>query len=97
MRLNELETEIEKLVDKVSEANNVLLEYINKRISELDNEKREIERQITSKQLTDDNTDILELSKIWEEPNFENKKLIAQSLIDDVRIVDNNIDIIWKI
>ena len=97
MRLNELETEIEKLVDKVSEANNVLLEYINKRISELDNEKREIERQITSKQLTDDNTDILELSKIWEEPNFENKKLIAQSIIDDVRIVDNNIDIIWKI
>ena len=97
IQLSKIESEIEQLLDKLSAANDALLKYINKRISELDAQKQDIEKQIASKQLIEDNTDILELSKIWEKPDFENKKLIAQAIIDDVRIVDNNIDIIWKI
>lgn len=97
IQLNEIEIEIGQLLDKVAAANNVLIEYINKRIEELDGKKREIERQITSKQIMDNDTDILELSRIWEQGDFDNKKLIAQALIQDVRITDNNIDIEWKI
>ena len=97
IQLSKIESEIEQLLDKLSAANDALLKYINKRISELDAQKQDIEKQIASKQLIEDNTNILELSKIWENPDFENKKLIAQAIIDDVRIVDNNIDIIWKI
>ncbi len=97
VQLHETETEIEQLLDKISSANDVLVEYINKKILELDKQKGKIEQQIMSKQLAENSTDILELTKIWNEPNFDNKKLIAGMLIEDVRITDNNIEILWKI
>lgn len=97
IELDEIEKEIARLMDKVALANDTLFEYINRRITELDLKKHEIENQIMIKQLPRDNTEILELSKIWQEPDFDNKKLIVQALIEDIRIVDDNIDIIWKI
>ena len=79
-------------------SNEALFKYINKRISELDLKKQEIERKITELKLTPDTeADILELGKIWREDNFEKKKLIASTLIKEIRINDNQIEIIWTI
>ncbi|MCH5186463.1 MAG: recombinase family protein [Oscillospiraceae bacterium] len=98
IQLSEIEKEIEQLLDKLSECNEILLKYINKRVSELDAKKREIENEIGEKRLnSNDKTDILELAKIWEKDNFDTKKLIAGTLIKTVKITDNEIEIEWKI
>lgn len=98
MQLNKVETEITNLLDKLAMSNEALFKYINKRISELDLKKQEIERKITELKLTPDtDADILELGKIWREDNFEKKKLIASTLIKEIRINDNQIEIIWTI
>ncbi len=97
IQLAAIETEINQLIAKIADSNEVVTKYINEKILKLDKEKRNIERKITEKQLAaDSTTDILELSKIWEEQNFDNKKLIAQALITDIKIIDDNIDIVWK-
>lgn len=99
-RLASLEAEIAALIDKVADANDVLIGYINKRIAELDKEKTElieklnaeksrdaevITPQMVSKALTD-----------WSSFDFDQKKLIARTFIEKVIIYDGDIDIIYK-
>lgn len=98
IKLTEIETEINLLIDKISKSDDVLFNYINKRISELDTKKIFIEQSIKEKQLLPhNNTDILDLDTIWAENNFDKRKVIAQMLIEEVRIRDSEIEIIWKI
>ena len=98
IKLTEVETEINLLIDKIAKSDDVLFNYINKRISELDGRKMLIERSIKEKQLlSHNNTDILDLSTIWTENNFDKRKVIAKMLIKEIKIRDNEIEIIWKI
>lgn len=96
IQLSEIETEIEQLIYKLSECNEVLLKYINKRVSELDAKKQAIENEIDEKR-TDSKGNILELSEIWDKGNFDIKKLIAGMLIKAVKITDSEIEIEWNI
>ena len=96
--LSEIEEEIQQLLDKLAKSDDILFNYISKRISELDAQKISIENSINELQLiSNDNVDILELNKIWTENNFDKKRLIAQTLIKEVRIKDHEIEIIWTI
>ena len=98
IKLAEIEDEIHNLIDKLAKSNEALFNYINKRISELDNQKKAVEHKINEIQLlSSDDTDILELNKIWADADFEKKKLISHTLIKEVRIKDNEIEIVWKI
>lgn len=75
-----------------------MFNYINQRITELDAKKKNIERSIHEKQLlSNEETDILELAKIWSEDEFEKKKLIAKTLIKEVRIIEREVEIIWNL
>ena len=98
IKLAEIEDEIHNLIDKLAKSNEALFNYINKRISELDNQKKAVEHKINEIQLlSSDDTDILELNIIWADADFEKKKLISHTLIKEVRIKDNEIEIVWKI
>lgn len=100
MRLSSLESEIAALLDKISDANDILMRYINQRVEELDKEKNEltdalnfekskdaevITPEMVSKALTD-----------WSSFSFDEKKMIAQTFIEKVVIYDGDIDIIYK-
>lgn len=97
IKLSEIESEISKLLDKIADSNEALFRYINDRITELDADKKEIQRTIAELKISSDEKNVLELAEIWNGNNFDAKKLIAQTLIKEVQLIDNEINIIWKI
>lgn len=97
IKLSEIEAEISKLLDKIADSNEALFRYINDRITELDADKKEIQRTIAELKISSDEKNVLELAEIWNGNNFDAKKLIAQTLIKEVQLIDNEINIIWKI
>ena len=98
IKLNNVETEINQLLDKVASSNEVLFKYINEKVLQLEGQKKSIEREINERQLSSsDKTDILELNTIWKEGDFEKKKLISHTLIEEISIIDSEVKIVWKV
>ena len=100
MRLTALESEISALIEKVSDANDILIGYINKRVAELDKEKTELTNELNAEKSKDAEVITPEMvSKAltdWDSFSFDEKKMIAQTFIDKVVIYDVDIDIIYK-
>ena len=100
MRLTALESEISALIEKVPDANDILIGYINKRVAELDKEKTELTNELNAEKSKDAEVITPEMvSKAltdWDSFSFDEKKMIAQTFIDKVVIYDVDIDIIYK-
>lgn len=102
VRLSAIETEIKKLTDRVADANDVLMHYINDRIESLDTEKSEILSEIKKFESEDhcSENDILEVSEClgkWGELTNEDKMSVAGILISRVLADKENVTIEWKI
>ena len=99
-RLTQIEEEIEVLLSKVSGAIGVLMKYIDEKISELDTERKALQKEIVTANVTDTEgrlKQIINHVKAWETLSFEDRQAVVDTLVKVIRIVDGNIEITWNI
>lgn len=103
-KLLEIDKEIEKLVNKLSEfdLDKVTIRYINIKIKKMDEEKvkitHDIDRLQSERTAKKPDYNILRnvMSK-WSELSFEDKRSVSELLIEKILVYPDNIEIIWKV
>lgn len=101
IKIEQGQGEIEKLLDKVSSANDILMEYINKRITELDSqlstyrqELRELSPLENSPKC--DMRQIKNCMEHWDELSFDDKRAVVDQLIVKIKATEDDCEIMWK-
>ena len=100
IRLTQIEEEIEELLSKVSGASGVLMKYIDEKVSELDAERKALQEEIVTVNVTDTEGRLKQITnhvKAWETLSFEDRQAVVDTLIKVIRIADGNIEITWNI
>ena len=96
-----IENKIENLVSQIAEANSVVMEYINEKITSLDKEKNNLIEKVkmatVENKVAEPLDNILKRMKDWENLAMEDKKEICNSLIEKILITDEEINIVWKL
>lgn len=101
LRLEEIEKEINMLIDRVVSASTTTMEYINKRIDALDDEKRKLKDKIA--QLSAELYDRKNIGTIsgymdkWDEISMDDKLTVVDTLIESIHVDQGNVQISWKI
>ena len=101
VELAHVDSEIEKLVDSLTGANNVLLSYVNVKIAELDGRKQELLARIA--ELTVEAISPEQVSQIsgyldtWENVSFDDKRRVVDLMITTIAATSDSLNIIWKI
>ena len=98
-RIEEIDKEISSLLEKISAANDTVMQYINNRVAELDAEKKELGAEIVS--LDNNHTsDVGEISgyfEHWDELTVSDKITVVDCLIERITASKESIEIKWKI
>ncbi len=100
IRLIQIEEEIGELLSKVSGANGVLMKYINEKVSELDTERKALQEEIVTANVTDTEGKLKQITNhvsTWETLSFGDRQAVVDTLIKVIRIADGNIEITWNI
>ena len=96
-----IDKQIENLINKIAEANEVTMKYINERLAKFDKEKTALLEEL--QKLTIENSKVISMNEIfekvdnWENLSLEEKKEVCKSVINKVYIKDDEISIDWKI
>ena len=101
IKLEQITAEINSLMDKVSSANSVLMEYINKRVSELDAQSKTYRQQLIelSATMSTPRHDMIELAERldrWEDLDYDDRRVVVDELIQKVAVTDQTVDIQWR-
>ncbi len=94
MELVKIEEKIEKLVDLMVEAETVSMEYINKKLAELDKQKRKVLDSLQKKAKKERN---IMSEIIFENLDIANKHLVAEQFIEKILLSDEEVEIVWKV
>ncbi len=96
-----LDEEIHKLMDKLADADDVLFDYINKRVKELHNKKAKFEESLRNqarKHKKIDTSPLTEPLKNWDDLSTREKHDVAMTMIDVIYLSDETgIDIHFSI
>ncbi|MCX4259641.1 MAG: hypothetical protein OSJ34_07975 [Muribaculaceae bacterium] len=101
VRADEIEKEIATLIDKIVSASPATMEYINKRIDALDEEKKAVREQIA--QMSAEMYGKRNMGTIsgyindWERIDMDDKLTVVDALIDNIRVGRGDVQITWKI
>lgn len=98
-RINAIDKEISLLLDKITAANETVMQYINNRIAGLEAEKKELCLKITKCSHNSKNS-IEKISNYmahWAELSIDDKIAVVDSLIESIHASKNRIEIKWKI
>ena len=98
-RIEAVEQEIKSLLDKIPLANGTVMEYINSRVAELDDEKKKLYAEVV--QLTENSgyhlNEITGYLDNWEKVSMSDKLTVVDSLIESIYASPERIKINWKI
>ena len=94
IRIAEINKEIEDLLSNVAGANAILIRYINDKISQLDDERKQLENISFT---YDKDITISNHVQKWGKISFEDKQSVVDALIKVINIADGNIEIVWNI
>jgi Site-specific recombinases, DNA invertase Pin homologs len=101
IELNKVKQEIESLMDKVAFANETLMTFINRRIEELAARQEKLEQELAGYSLNrvDENqlTQIQGYLSKWDEMTLDDRREVADSLIEVIYATSGNVEIRWKI
>lgn len=100
LKIAHTETEIEKLLTQVGNANEVLLRYINEKIENLDAERKRLKDEILKLSCSANGNNMKVIRnhvEQWEEISFTDKQAVVDTLIKIIYIADNKIDITWNL
>ena len=101
LELAQVESKIEKLLDTLTGANNVLLSYVNVKIAELDGRKQELVKQIA--ELTVEAISPEQVNQIsgyldtWDNVSFDDKRRVVDLMITTIAATSDSLNITWKI
>ena len=101
VELLQLEAEIEKLLDTLVGANRTLLSYANNKIEELDTKRQTLIRAIAD--ISAEAVSPEHMKRIsshldnWDRANFEDRRLVVDGLISQIRATEGEVKIEWKI
>lgn len=93
------EAEINSLMNKVADADPILIKYINERISDLDSKKTNAQERLRELRQKSDFS-VCETENhltMWEELSFEDKRIVADTLIHIIHATSDKVTIQWKI
>ena len=102
VKLEQISAEIEKLVSKVSDANDVLMEYINKHIAELDAQASVYRQQLSELSPLENSkkpnvAQLKDYMAHWEELDFDSKREVVDYLILEIKATADSYEIKWRI
>ena len=100
-KLAKIESEIEKLIDTLTGANPLLLQYANSRIEELDTERQKqlkLVADLTANSVSSSQIDsITGYLQNWDEVSFDDKRRVVDTLISKIEATSTERVIHWKI
>ena len=97
-QLAQVEREIAALLERLPEADGVLLRYIKQRIEALDGKKRELTERISRHQRREEGgTEIGDPSALWGMLDFDDKRQVVEHLIRVIRVTGDHVRIEWRI
>ena len=104
VKLEQITAEIEKLMDKVADADRLMMEHINRRIHELDaqandlrQEYKELSLSPLGNQSRNDLAELRDYMSHWEELSFDDKRAVIDQLIVRISATEDGCKIEWKI
>lgn len=103
--VEKINSEIEKLIKIITEQNaeTVTMNYINKKITELDNQKNNIMLEISNlelKRINKTNNDFKKLENVmdkWKQLDFDDKRSVVELLIKKILVYPEKIEIEWNV
>ncbi|QUH28305.1 recombinase family protein [Vallitalea guaymasensis] len=100
LQVIDIDNQINQLIEKLALSNDVVMDYINKKISELDSMKTDLLKTIEENTINEHlSNSLFEISKkiaVWDTLDLEEKKVITKKIIDKVFITNDEIKISWK-
>lgn len=101
VRVEQIDREIDDLVNKISSANKTTMEYINKRIETLDDEKMTLKKEIAEISADiygkKDVGVIKNYMDMWDKLSIADKITVVDTLIEHIRVDQENVEISWKL
>lgn len=102
VKLEQVTSEIEKLMDKVADADELMMEYINRRIHELDAKVNVFKQELKElspleNQNKCDLTELRDYMSHWEELGFDDKRAVVDQLIVRISATEDTCEIEWKL
>jgi len=99
----QVQAEIEKLIDSLTGASEILISYANEKIAMLDAKRQDVTKRISD--MTVQQTSPEEIAKIsgylsnWDNIGFDDKRVVLNGLITSVRTTGKggDVEIEWKI
>ena len=101
IKLEQVQAEIENLVNKVSSANDVLMDYINKRIGDLDAQASAIKQELSELSPLENTQDcdvrqITDFMSHWDDLTVDEKRAVVDQLIVTIKATQDDCEITWK-
>lgn len=101
VKIEQITAEIEKLLSKVADANDVLMDYINKRVKELDSQASVYRQQLSELTPIEQtkNYDINELKDYmdhWDELSLDDKRNVVDQIIVVIKATEDSCEITWR-
>lgn len=100
IKVAQIQDEIDKLMNKLANADDLLTRYIRSRISELDAKKKNYHMQLQELEPLRHNIcnpdQITGYTDKWDELAIDDKMAVVDALISVIRASGNNIEITWK-
>lgn len=96
-----IEDEINSLIDKVTNANETTMKYINEKVKQLDEEKCNLENQLED--IYNDKPKKMEYGRLtnvmslWDKLEFNDKRCVVELLIEKILVYPEKLEIEWKI
>lgn len=101
VRVEQIDKEIDTLVEKILSANQTTMEYINKKIESLDDEKTRLKKEIAEMSADiygkKDVGTIKNYMDMWNDLSISDKITVVDSLIENIRVDQENVEISWKL
>lgn len=101
LQIIEIDNQIENLLSQMSESNNIVMKYINEKVTNLDNTKNSLLEEMKKKTISNSKNlpieEMLEKMDKWAEMTLEMKKEACNFFINKVNIKDDEITIDWKL
>lgn len=102
VKIERITAEIEKMLDKLPDADGVLTDYINKRVTELDAQANAYRRQLSGPSPPENRAncgapELRDYMRHWDELSYDDKRAVVDQLIAVISATENRCEITWKV
>ena len=100
MEISKLDDKISSFIEKVEEADTVLMKHINNRVSELEKEKQQLTQELDEIERSEPDFTVDEITdsmSVWDIMSFDDKRAIVKILIKRILVSSTGYSIEWNI